>query len=185
MKNNQKLFNYALSIGFIVLIVVFIFSLVVISRAVLSDTNPIRDYVENTRSLLDDVSDVEVQIDDVEGVQIDDRDLLRLKFNNYQENILEVADLNINENKSILTVVLNSKIGVRNNVYYLIVKNSSELNKGYEVVYEDIGGNLEFGKVFSVSGNDLKILNVDSKEILTINVNDILGKVLLKDESKD
>ncbi len=187
MKNDHKLFNYTLSIGFILLIVVFIVVMIVMSRYVLSETNSISNYVFEAQTLLEDVNEVEVSTKDsnLVGVQIDDKDLLRLKFNNYQENILDVSSINIKDNKSIISIVLDSKIETIDNIYYLKIDNLSDISKGYELVYVN-EESLEFGKVFSVNMNKVRVLNVESKELVDLEFVDILGKVILEyDKQKD
>ena len=58
MNKNKDIINYFLTLGFIVLIIIFLSSIIIISRFVLSEDNSIGKYVINTQNLLEDIEEV-------------------------------------------------------------------------------------------------------------------------------
>jgi hypothetical protein len=177
MKKNTNLFNYTLSIGFILLVMIFLISLVGISRSVLSDSETIRDHVQTTQDLLEDITEVELTVE--ENEKINGFNLGKNNIINYKQNILDISYININENKSIITLILDSELKEYNNVYYLKYKNLYEINKTDQIIYS-LDNQIFFGKVLEIELNILKVLNFETKEIDKITFDKVLGKIIVK-----
>lgn len=186
MKTETKLFNYILSIAFIVFIVLILGSLIFIGRYVLSEENVVGDYVTSTKSLLDDVNEVDVPIDEVFScTNVDQRNIERFKFNSFEDSITGFSVLNVNKDKGIISFVFDSQIEQFGDLYYIVLKDETRLEEGFDVVYVTEENGFDYGRVFSIENGGCKIFNAESKEVVNVAREDILGKVLFKDESEN
>lgn len=184
MKTDDKLFNYMLSIGFIVFIVFILGSLIFVSRYILSDENALGGYVTSTQNLLEDVNSVEVPIDEIDSfANLEQRNIERFKFNSFEDSINDFSILNINEDKGIISFVFDSKVEQFEDIYYIVLKDETRLEEGFDIIYITKTNSLSYGRVFSIEDGKFKVFNSDTKEVEEIIRKNILGKILFKDES--
>lgn len=178
MKNDRKIFNYILSIGFILLIVLFLISLIGISRSVLSGSLIVKEHVHNTQNLLQDISEVEKSVE--ENTKTEDTAQItseNIKTSNFKNNILDASYTNINENKSVITFILNSEISQENNTYYLKYKNQTEIEKNDIILYYD-KDEFKTGKITTIAEQSLKVININTMHMEEITTTNILGKII-------
>ena len=181
IKKNDNYVNYLLTIGFVLLIISFIVGLTAISRVVLSDSTSIGEHVITTKNLLEDIDEVKMSAQDD---SINNSKIYTIDNNNYLEinnggyNITDLSYLNINENKSIFTLMFDSEINNVGGVYYLDIKNITELKKGTVISYEReniirLGNFVEFN-------DELIIVDFyDKQKIINIKYSEVLGRVIL------
>jgi len=180
MKTKKKLLiNYLFSIGFIFLIVIFLSSIVFISRTVLSNAQePISDHVKNTQNILEDILEVE-SITKSSAQNSSNYINNNNKFLNSNSTSLKIFDeayINVDENKSIFTFFIDGEIVKLNNSYYKKLKNFSKLLTKDTIAYNSN----EIGNILEIKNEKLKVLNSNTHKIDSINSNDILGIVFLE-----
>lgn len=175
-KKDEGYLNYLLTLGFILLIVIFIVSIVLISRIVFTDSTSIGEHVINTKDLLEDISDVKQPSNNTLNIE----DLNIVKYND-----LEISDIsfhNINENKSVLTVFLNNEIETNEGYYYMKIKNIENLKKGANLVYYNTNGDFIDCAFFVDFNKENLILTKDDEKIIDIEKDKILGKFIYVEE---
>lgn len=182
MKKKDKLLNYTLSVGFILLIVIFLTSIISISRYVLSDGNAIQEHVVTTKNLLEDIERVEKSVETQENTEIQTITTSKnKKIANYEKNIKQISYLNINENKSILTFTLNKEIKELNNINYIEYENQSFIEKNDVILYNV----KEKGVILTNNQEELKVFNFESSETEEIEFGNILGKIIYENDIKN
>lgn len=176
MKKNVMVINYLMYIGLILLVIVFLILLVSISRFVLSDYNPIGAHVMNTKNLLEDINEVEkvaISTQNVTLISETGEDFFRLNYDGF--NIRDVSYININENKSIVSMYFTSEIAdINDEIYYIKIKDIDNFEKGDIVLYNSIeeprvGEFLsvdEQGKIIIVNQNTEKLEEASEEGIL-------------------
>lgn len=174
----EKFFNYLLSLGFISLLLIILSSLLLISSMVLSNDTSIGKHVIGTRTLLEDIHEVqEVSLgisNSSEGVSVDFESLVEAK--KLGVGVDEVVNLNINENKSILTLVVPSEISNKDNIYYELLKNNSVLKKGDLIVY---GDDKKLASFILMDEEKILVNDFDESEIFSVSLDEKIGKVFL------
>lgn len=181
MKSKDRLLSYTLSVGFVVLILIFLILLITISRFVFEGTNTITDHVTETKTILDNIQEVERSVDSTDSAKIDTIKLDVLE-NNYEKDIQDVSYMNIKDKTSIISLAFNSTIGVTDTgIYYLKLENISGLEQGEKIVFKS-DSQIRTGYVFTVKDDYslINIVNFDQKERLDINYSDVIGKVVLE-----
>jgi len=188
MKNKDKLLNYTLSVGFILLIVIFITSIILISRYVLADENALQQHVVSTKNLLDDIEKVEKTFENAEIIEVSSTNFNQKNTINYQKNIIEHSYLNIKENTSIISFKLNKEIKEINNILYLEYENLNEINEDEMILYnmnqKGIILELENNENSINKTNYIIVFNFEKQDTEKINFENILGKIIL-DNNKD
>lgn len=176
MKKNVRIINYLLSIGLILLVMVFIISLMTISRFVLSDVTPVGIHVLNTKNLLQDINDVE------KAASISSNLTSKLKgdsFNFIGFNVTDIAYVNVNKNKSIVTMFFDREIGNIGNVYYVKIKNPDIIQKGEILIYENEG--IQIGEFVAITdGKELIVNNLEDDRVEQILGINLIGSVFYK-----
>lgn len=180
MKKKDKLFNYTLSVAFILLIVIFLTSIISISRYVLSDGNAIQEHVVTTKNLLEDIERVEKSVETQENTEIKTVTSVsrNKKISNYDNNIIQTNYLNVNENKSILTFTLNKEIIELNGIYFTNYANKNEIEKSDIILYNV----KEQGSVLTKNDEKIKVFNFETSETEDIEFGNILGKIIYENE---
>lgn len=175
MKKNVMLLNYVLSIGLIILVVIFLVSLITISRFVLSDVTPLGAHVINTKSLLEGINEVERTALLTNSTDSSQHNYLQLNDIGFQ--VTDISYLNVNKNKSIVTMFFDSPIGsINDQVYYVEVKTVDSLIKNELLIFEDV--NTRFGKFVSVNDDgDLVVVNVETQKVDEINPSKLVGRI--------
>jgi len=175
MKNKDKLLNYTLSVGFILIIVLFLTSIILISRYVLADENAFQQHVVTTKNLLDDIEKVEKSVENAEEVEFSQVSSIdKKKTHNYENNIVEHSYLNIKNDTSIISFKLNKNIKEVNNVLYLEYKNSSEIEANEIILY-----NLNQKGIVLSKNESVTIFNIQKQDTEKIKFENILGKIVL------
>ena len=181
-KTNSPFLNYVLSIGFVAFLIVLLVTIVVISRFVLSDVNPLGQHVQNTKDLLDDVSEVqkaaELKIDNqTKSIRpIITHDSKVPEFNMIGAKILDLHHLNVNENKSILSLAFDREIFIEENIYYFKIKNLTELHNREILLYKQNSEILE-GEFIALNENGEVIIENQEKDSVKVDPMDLLGRV--------
>lgn len=174
MKKSQRYLNYALSIGFTMLVFLFLVLLVLISRVVLSDFSPISEHVMNTKNLLENIEEVEKVTQNNYSLESYELERLNKENSYFNVKVLDIHHRNLND-KSVLTVFFKYPIYNFNNRYYFQIENISEMKIDDLVIYE----NNKTGRVINIYENKIIIIDIDEKKIKEIDKNTILGKVFM------
>lgn len=192
-KNKDIYVNYLLTLGFILLIVTFLVTIISISRFVLSDSNSFTKHLKDTQNLLKDIDEVNKDKNLSKNINqfdsnININNLYKLKVNN--DRIIDYSDYNINQNKSIISFRINSDIKTYKNIYYIQIENKSKLKKRQIITYTiDDSSNIRIGEFLEyknqINNNNKKsdyinktfvILDINTKKIINIqNQNQIKG----------
>ena len=170
-----------LSMGFIFIIILFLTSIIIISRYVLSDENALQKHVVTTRNLLDDIEKVEKQVNIQEDINIQENiDYLNdYETINFKNKVSEYSYLNIGGNNSIISFKLNKKIYKIDNVLYIKYINPQEIEEGDIIAF-----NLEDKGIIIDSSDDMiSVFNIKTQDVQTVSYGNILGKIIY-DESK-
>ncbi len=183
--NQDTVIRYLLTIGFTLFIFVILFLFLIVSRLVLSDVTPFGEHVKTTQNLLEDIDKVEKAV--IQDPLIPENNTYTeknsfVKFNYVNINITSIAYTNINENKSIITLVLDKEIEkTQNELYYFKIKNLTTLEKGEIIVYDSLDPKLaefiEFEEELAI------VAEKDLKTIHKIEKTEILGRVLLNQKN--
>ena len=181
---DEKIMNYFFSIGFILLIALILAVFVVMSRFVLSDVNPIGAHVKETKDLLSDVSQVEAaavkNIGEANVSIIQGKEAQVIELNNLPAKISDISFINVNPQKTILTLFLDHNIGMEDGMYYLKIGNKSELKKNDVLVYPTFEG-LENGVLVAFDDDGILVLRVNDNKLERIPQSEVLGKVFYKE----
>ena len=183
MKVKERLLNYAFSLGFVVIILLFLISIVLISRFVLEDASPIGEHVNTTRTLLDDIEEVERSVEISKELRsYDNFNIEQLKCNHYEQEVSDISYLNIHDNKSIISLVFDSPINVINNSYYIKVNDANRLDVGDNIIIQK-NGNIYYGQIFNINDEGFKVINFENKGKMDIQFENILGKIIVRHEN--
>jgi len=127
VEKKEQFVNYLLSIGFIFLVVLFLSSMIFISRFVLSTAEaPINQHIQITKNILDDIKEVKPSKNESYGGHLSKESYLRVNYKNF--NLEKPYFININKNKSIFTFRINGEIKNDNNIYYKKVDLKDKFN---------------------------------------------------------
>ncbi len=187
----ENYLNYLLTLGFILTIILFLVSITTISRFVFSNSNSIGQHVIDTKNLLENIDEVQNSnltnnkfISSNPNYGIDNKIIIENK------NIIDYSYYNINENKSIISIRLNSNITKKGNIYYIKLNESSKIKNKENIVFlnpkilDEFGlKKISVGKIISIENQTDNtryiILNIDNEEIVKIdNESLIIGKLL-------
>ena len=175
---SRRITNYFLTICFILLIIVFIISLIAMSKLVLTQIEPIQKHVADTRNLLEDIHEVEKATTNKTNLE----DISKFGKKNYFEfnykgfNVTSLSFNNVNKNKSIVTFFINKPIGESEGIYYIAIDNLDELANGDTIVYlSDLG--TQTGRFISFQEGKLLVEESENTQITQIPKEWFLGKV--------
>lgn len=177
-KKDNRLFNYFLSVGFILTLVFVLLLFLLVSRFALSGVNPIGATLIQTKELLEDISEVEKAVN--QNIQNNNETKLVIKnnhvpdFNNIRSEITDISYRNIYENKTVLTIFIKDEIQNYNNYYYIKLENLSKLEKTDIVIFEN-DEEIKTGTIIAIDENKFHIKT--QEEILNIEMTKILGKI--------
>lgn len=174
MVKEDKYLNYLFTLGFILLIVIFIVSIILISRVVLSEDTQLGEHVKSTKTLLEDI----IQVDDIKNqTYLEKSDIFKLDFS--ELNVTDIAFRNVNENKSILTVFLTSEIVKENEIYYIKIKDINSLQNNNLIAYKS-DGNIYIGKFRGIEDEEHVFIESELNLAGKIENSQILGLVIYK-----
>lgn len=178
MIKKESILNYFLILGFILVLVIFLSSIVLISRFVLSDVTPLGKHVQNTKDLLQDINEVEAstqQNENSSDITLN-YDEIFIRKNHKIAEITNIARVNVNENKTIITMFIKAEVQNIDNIYFEIVKDPSSLTKGDMLIY---GIDKKEGSFVSIEDDLLIIYDFKNKRIEKISRDDFIGKIIL------
>ena len=168
--------NYAFSIGFIILIVVFLTSILAISRFVFLDETPIKEHLIDTKELLEKASEVEKTTEELKNSSKDDSPKVKGNTNLDAFNITAINYINNPKGKSFVTLTFVGHAESFDNHYYNRNFNRSNLEEEDLIVY--ISDTFHIGTFVShVDESTVRILERKTNEIKDFNINVIEGKV--------
>lgn len=180
--DQEKVIRYLLTIGFTLFIFIILFIFLIVSRLVLSDTTPFGEHVITTKNLLDDIEKVEkaASQDSLNQNYTYKQNNAFMKFNYIYVNISDISYKNFNENRSIITLILDKEIlSTNTGLYYFKIENVSTLEKGEIIIYDraylKIGEFLEFEE----EGKIAVFANSETKSVEKIETSEIVGRVFL------
>lgn len=180
LNSNEKLNNYFLNIGFVLLLVIFLVSLIGISRVVLSDNSNFQQHVISTSSLLQDIEEVEKNTKLLENQtqKLINRNLITYKLESNSFDITDFSFKKINENKSLLVIHTKEEIFQIDNFIGIKPNNLSNLQVNDVVIYfeNQIGAIIEFKE------EKVEIFNFEKEIIESIQKEEILGLILFENE---
>lgn len=180
--NQENVIRYLLTIGFTLFIFIILFLFLIVSRLVLSDTTPFGEHVIITKNLLQDIEKVEKAASQdtiLEQNYTYKQNNAFMKFNYVYVNITDISYRNFNENRSVITLILDKQIySTYNGVYYFKLENLTSLEKGEIIVYNSIEPKI--GEFLEYDGENIAVFaNIESKNIEKIETNEIMGRVFL------
>ena len=180
--DQEKVIRYLLTIGFTLFIFIILFIFLIVSRLVLSDTTPFGEHVITTKNLLEDIEKVEkaASQDSLNQNYSYKQNNAFMKFNYIYVNISDISYKNFNENRSIITLILDKEIlSTNTGLYYFKIENVSTLEKGEIIIYDraylKIGEFLEFEE----EGKIAVFANSETKSVEKIETSEIVGRVFL------
>lgn len=173
MKQDERYLNYLFTLGFILLIVIFIVSIVLISRVVLSEETTIGEHVKSTQLLLEDINQVEKSHNDTLAQSANN--FLRLDLSDL--NVTGISHYTINENKSILTLMLDSPIDKIDNTYFVKIKDFSKI-KNNEVLVYNFNEEIKFGRFIGLEDNLYIFSDLNNEKIEKVDKPQILGRLI-------
>ena len=149
-----------------------------ISRFVLSDVTPLGKHVQNTKNLLQDINEVEASTLQNENSTEDSQnyDEIFRRENKKIADITDIAYVNVNENKSIVTMFIKGEVQNIGNIYFEIIRYPETLNKGDMLIY---GIDKKEGRFIAIEKDLLIIYDFDNKKIEKISRDDFIGKIIL------
>lgn len=170
--------NYMFTIGFILLLVILIVSMVTISRIVLSDVTPIGAHVKETKSLLDNISEVsKTAQNNVENKTIVDKIHMFEGFK-YNNNITDISTLSSRNNVSFITIKLDRRVSRMENMYYVDIVSKDDLNKEDMVLYIDEEGITHVGQFVTFEDERVVLIDIDLEEIIKVDFDSIVGEII-------
>lgn len=185
---NSPILNYLLSMGFIMFLIVIFVLMLLISRFVLSDVNPIGEHVKQTKDLLKDIDEVQK----VAEMQINNQNVtagqmfensIHYHLNEISADITDMSYTNVHENKSIITLFFDRRIYVLDNyTYYVEIKNIEDLHKKGIIVFENDGINQTGEFISYLDKENIVVVNTGNDELLKISLGNVLGVVFYKNE---
>lgn len=171
----QNLINYFFSVGFILLIIFFLTSMIAISRIVLTQNNSsISKHIIETNELISNATKIEQKVIKSQTLIFKSTNPNKNSINIKDFNISQINYININSNKTIITFFLKGPINKTNRIYFKPQKN---VKKGDYILYNKN----KTGIVYSISKNTTTILNKNQK-IIKIENSKILGLIFLIDK---
>lgn len=134
MKKKEYFVNYILTICFILLVVLFLISMIGISRVTLNESPQVRDHVGNAKELLDQIENNHNEIDSLSqtGIGSFGNGIYSPSF-----SIEDVSHLNIREDRAFITFRIDSQIKQEKNIYYVEIKDFKELSQGDLILLSD------------------------------------------------
>ncbi len=174
-KKDDKLINYFLYIGYILILVIVISMFVLTSKIVFSNSTTLGHVIE-TKNLLEDIEETqkvaEKNIEKNNNLTVDLYER-KYNFNDFPSQIVDFSYLNINENKTFITLHITDNIKEREGVYYF--SNKSLIERRDKIAYLK-EFQIYIGEFISQKDNTYNIKSKDAIEkVPQINV---LGKIL-------
>lgn len=182
MSKQDKLITYILSLGFIILILFFLIIIIQISRFVLEDTNTIGEHVVSTKNLLENIEEVQKSVKKSEESKIlNNINIEQIKCNNYNDKINDIYYVNMQNNRSIISLVLTKPINKLNNTYYIEVEKFNNLEIGDNLLIKDENEYYD-AQIFNFKEDDIiEVINFEKSRKLEITFENIIGKILARE----
>jgi hypothetical protein len=168
----EQLFNYLGSLVFVSLILLFLFSLVFISRIALDDSSGLQSYVESTKTLLDDIDKVQKEVESINSTSTR-IDLKNIEVFDNTYGVTDSSYLNIADTGAFFTLKFGYPIIEYAQYYVLDVDSAFNYSKGQRVVYL-----MSEGIVVENNIDSLEIYNLNTARITTIQKSDVMGVVI-------
>lgn len=168
----EQVFNYIGSLVFVSIILLFLFSLVFISRFALDDTSGLQEYVESTKILLEEIDEVQQQVSNTSSnpTRID---LKNLNVFDSSYDIIDGSYKNIRDEGAFFTIKFNSTITENEKYFILEVDKEFDYVKGQRIIYLN-----NEGIVLENEENSLEVYDLETARIGTINKQDIEGVII-------
>lgn len=178
-KSNEKFFNYLLTIGFILILVIFSVSLIGISRMVLSDESNFQQHVITTTTLLQDIEEVEKTTRNQENQTqvLIEEELIKEKLEQNSFNITDYSFTNL-EDKTVLVLYLDSKIFQIDKYIIVEITSVDNLSVNDKIIYFSD----EVGSVVDIEKDYIRIYSFERKIIEEVPKNEIRGLILFENE---
>lgn len=185
----SQLVNYLFSLGFILLLIIIFLFMSYISKFVFSDNEAIKEHVISTREIFEEIGEVKRTTEILQESnnvskknEYDTYEIPEISPNKLNYKIIDIAHVNINDSKSFMTIQLDRKIYTFENMYYIQIKNSTELSKADPIIYlsnSDIyEGTIITSTKDITNEKTIHIINSKTKTIDEIEYKDILGKII-------
>ena len=167
----EQVFNYIGSLVFISVILLFLFSLVFISRFALNDTGGLQEYVVSTKTLLEDIDEVQKEVrNETSPTRIDLKN-----FHVFDESygVEDISYLNNKDKESFFTLRFNSTIKETEKYYILEIDEDYEFIKGQRILFLE-----NEGIVLENEENTIEVYNIETTRITTIKKEEIGGVII-------
>lgn len=192
MRKNERVLSYFLLVGYILLIISFLITMIFISRVVLTqdESSLFGEHVKSTKELLDNLDDLKddniKQLNKTSDNELYDIESLNNSFYLNQNQFFNISNVgrynNLRLNKGILTLTFEGEIdNIEDKIFYLKEDNLSHIRKNMFVSYlED-----SYGLVVDVNieENEVVVFSSISNQIERISSERLLGIVIYVDES--
>lgn len=177
-KNNEKLVNYFLTVGFVIILLIILVSLLMISRFVLSEDSNLQRHVLSTKTLLEDIEEVEKNTRINETQESNNEEILIKEevFSNF--DILDYDFRKIGD-KTVFVLHLNNTISQTNDYIILNITNINQSHINSKIIYE----NAKTAVITQIKeDNEIEIYDINQEELKLIKKENINGLILFKNE---
>ena len=167
------LVNYLGSISFVLIILLFLVSIVLISRFALSEGGSFGDYVASTKDLLENIDEVEKEVVNIE------KNVTRVPlsninvFNGANYGVNGTSFLNLENGNSFFTLKFDYQIIDTQKYYLLNTTNGFQFKKGQKIIFEN-----GEGIFLNDYGNAVEIYDLENSKITNIDRKKVLGVVI-------
>ncbi len=176
--------NYLGSLAFISIILLFLFSLLFISRFTLDEGGDLHNYVSSTKTLLDDIDEVEKNVNSINGSVSNRFSLYDVKLVGSDFGVLSESYINSNVGDSFFTLKFNYSILEFENYYIIDIDENFDFKNGQVVLFEELDNDLVYEAiVLSDETNYIEAYNVGESKIENVLKKTILGVVIYEKEN--
>lgn len=130
-EQNDKIMSYLVTLGFIIFILLFLSSLVFLSRLVLSQDSQLGSYVSSTQDLLKEIDRVQREVLDVNIT----RNNTYISFPN-NVSVNDMSSITTRSGKSYITFTLDRPTFIENSMLFFEPLNINEIDDGNLVLLE-------------------------------------------------
>jgi hypothetical protein len=187
MGRNDKILTYFISITLILLFISVFILFIIVGRVVLDENSGFESHLINTKTLLQDVSEVKERGENISSFNDLSNSLkdlnevnLSKKFIIDTDLVFEFSNINVNKNKTFLTLNIKGEVHTFNG--YVYIKESNPSYNLDDYVLLDIKSDIKPVKIININKNDNLITFSSLEAIKTYqgNSSSIIGKILTR-----
>lgn len=174
MRNiKERVTSYLITVSFVVFLLFFLFSLVFLSRFVLSGESGLNTYINSTQTLFREVDRVQQEVEDINITKNDEY----LDFPSSVE-VIDFSTLSTNRGTSYMTFRINRTTFKQNSTLYFEPNNQEDIREGDKIMLDT--GKKAYALEKTDGGNFTFYISND-KMFTQGNVSNIRGVMLYED----